>query len=39
VRLLDEDLIAFRDSEGRPGLLGAHCPHRGASLFFAASGW
>ncbi len=34
VTLLGERLIAFRDSEGRPGLLGEHCPHRGASLFF-----
>src|SRR5437867_1080720 len=34
VRLLGEDLIAFRDSSGQPGLLAAHCPHRGASLFF-----
>src|SRR4051794_41508093 len=34
VRLLGEDLIAFRDSEGKIGLLGQHCPHRGASLFF-----
>lgn len=34
VRLLGEDLVAFRDSHGRLGLLGAHCPHRGASLFF-----
>ena len=34
VRLLGEDLIAFRDSAGRVGLLAAHCPHRGASLFF-----
>jgi phenylpropionate dioxygenase-like ring-hydroxylating dioxygenase large terminal subunit len=34
VRLLGEDLIAFRDSNGRPGLLAANCPHRGASLFF-----
>jgi phthalate 4,5-dioxygenase oxygenase subunit len=34
VRLLGEDLIAFRDSNGRIGLLGNHCPHRGASLFF-----
>jgi phthalate 4,5-dioxygenase oxygenase subunit len=32
VRLLGEDLVAFRDSEGRIGLLGEHCPHRGASL-------
>jgi nitrite reductase/ring-hydroxylating ferredoxin subunit len=34
VRLLGEDVIVFRDSAGRLGLLGAHCPHRGASLFF-----
>src|SRR2546423_14867139 len=34
VRLLGEDLVAFRDSTGTPGLLAANCPHRGASLFF-----
>src|SRR5947208_16468439 len=34
VRLLGEDLIMFRDSAGRVGLLDAHCAHRGASLFF-----
>jgi phthalate 4,5-dioxygenase len=34
VRLLGEDLIAFRDTTGRVGLLANHCPHRGASLFF-----
>src|SRR5919198_5416279 len=34
VRLLGEDLIAFRDSTGQVGLLGNNCPHRGASLFF-----
>jgi nitrite reductase/ring-hydroxylating ferredoxin subunit len=34
VRLLCEDLVAFRDSEGRPGLVANNCPHRGASLFF-----
>jgi phthalate 4,5-dioxygenase len=34
VRLLGEDLVAFRDSSGRPGLLANNCPHRGASLFF-----
>src|SRR5437763_1338512 len=34
LRLLSEDLVAFRDTEGRVGLLGQHCPHRGASLFF-----
>jgi phthalate 4,5-dioxygenase oxygenase subunit len=34
VRLLGEDLVAFRDSRGRTGLLGEHCAHRGTSLFF-----
>jgi phthalate 4,5-dioxygenase len=34
VRLLGEDLVAFRDANGRPGLIANHCPHRGASLFF-----
>jgi phenylpropionate dioxygenase-like ring-hydroxylating dioxygenase large terminal subunit len=34
VRLLSEDLVAFRDSRGKVGLLGKHCPHRGTSLFF-----
>jgi phthalate 4,5-dioxygenase oxygenase subunit len=34
VRLLGEDLIAFRDSGGKIGLLGEHCAHRGTSLFF-----
>ena len=34
VRLLGEDLVAFRDTSGRIGLLGEHCAHRGTSLFF-----
>ena len=34
VRLLGEDLIAFRDSAGKVGMLANNCPHRGASLFF-----
>jgi phthalate 4,5-dioxygenase len=34
LRLLGEDLVAFRDSNGRVGVLAANCPHRGASLFF-----
>src|SRR5438067_4559181 len=32
--LLGESLVAFRDSQGRVGLLDEHCAHRGASLFF-----
>jgi len=34
VRLLGEDLVAFRDSQGRIGLLGEFCLHRRASLFY-----
>ena len=34
VPLLGEDLVAFRDSQGRVGLLDEHCAHRGTSLFF-----
>src|SRR5262245_32452209 len=34
VRLLGENLIAFRATSGRVGLIQNHCPHRGASLFF-----
>jgi phenylpropionate dioxygenase-like ring-hydroxylating dioxygenase large terminal subunit len=34
VRLLGEDLVAFRDTRGRVGLLEEHCAHRGTSLFF-----
>src|ERR1700704_5230479 len=34
VRLLGEDLVAFRDTQGQVGLLAANCPHRGAALFF-----
>src|SRR5690606_37163717 len=34
IRLLGENLIAFRDSAGRTGLFDNACPHRGASMFF-----
>jgi phthalate 4,5-dioxygenase len=34
VRLLGENLIAFRDTTGQVGLIQNNCPHRGASLFF-----
>ncbi|MDH3599638.1 MAG: Rieske 2Fe-2S domain-containing protein [Candidatus Tectomicrobia bacterium] len=34
VRLLGEDLVAFRDTEGRLGLLDELCPHRRVSLYF-----
>ncbi len=32
IRLLGEDLVAFRDTEGRLGVVDEHCPHRRASL-------
>ena len=34
LRLFGEDLVAFRDTEGRLGVLGEFCPHRKASLVF-----
>ena len=34
VRLLSERLVAFRDSEGRVGLVDEFCAHRGVSLYF-----
>ncbi len=34
VRVLGEDLILFRDGEGRPGLLYPRCCHRGTTLYY-----
>ncbi|RJG03106.1 hypothetical protein D3878_17215 [Noviherbaspirillum sedimenti] len=34
LRILCEDLIAFRNSEGKVGIIDAYCAHRGAPLFF-----
>ncbi len=34
VRLFGENLVIFRDGKGRYGLIGRHCPHRGADLAF-----
>jgi phenylpropionate dioxygenase-like ring-hydroxylating dioxygenase large terminal subunit len=34
VKLMGESLVAFRDTDGRVGLLDEACPHRTASLFF-----
>jgi phenylpropionate dioxygenase-like ring-hydroxylating dioxygenase large terminal subunit len=34
LRLLGEDLVAFRDASGKIGILDALCPHRQAPLFF-----
>jgi phenylpropionate dioxygenase-like ring-hydroxylating dioxygenase large terminal subunit len=35
IRLLGEDLIAYRDSLGRVGVVDENCPHRGSSMIFA----
>jgi phenylpropionate dioxygenase-like ring-hydroxylating dioxygenase large terminal subunit len=34
IRLLGEDLVIYRDDEGRYGLLGRACPHRGTDLAY-----
>ena len=34
VRLMGEDLVLFRDEEGKLGLIQRHCPHRGADMCF-----
>mgnify|MGYP002639576979 CR=1 FL=1 len=34
VRLMSEDLVAFRNTDGHVGLVQAACPHRRASLFW-----
>ena len=34
VRLLGEDLVIYRDENGRYGLLGRACPHRGTDLAY-----
>jgi phthalate 4,5-dioxygenase len=34
LRLLGENLIAFRTTSGVVGVIGESCPHRGASMFF-----
>jgi phthalate 4,5-dioxygenase oxygenase subunit len=34
VRLLGEDLVAYRDTNGKVGLVDAYCPHRRAPMFF-----
>ncbi len=34
VKILNEELVAYRDTNGDVGLLDNYCPHRRASLFF-----
>jgi nitrite reductase/ring-hydroxylating ferredoxin subunit len=38
LRILGEDLVAFRDKSGAIGLLEMQCPHRGTSLEFGLVG-
>ncbi|HEY7316321.1 MAG TPA: Rieske 2Fe-2S domain-containing protein [Candidatus Binatia bacterium] len=34
VQICGEELVLFRDDQGRPGLLGLHCSHRGTDLSY-----
>ncbi len=34
VKVMGEELLAFRDTNGKVGLIEPHCAHRGANLFF-----
>jgi phenylpropionate dioxygenase-like ring-hydroxylating dioxygenase large terminal subunit len=34
LKILGEDLVVFRDGNGRPGLLHPRCAHRGSSLYY-----
>jgi len=34
IKVLGEDLLAFRRTDGRVGIVEPHCPHRGANLYF-----
>jgi len=34
VPILGEELVAFRDTDGRIGVVAEHCSHRGTSLFY-----
>ena len=34
LKILGEELVAFRDKSGNVGLMELHCPHRGTSLEF-----
>ena len=33
ITVMGEDLLAFRDTDGRVGIIEQHCPHRGANLW------
>ncbi len=38
IEVLGEKLLAFRDSNGRVGVVEPRCPHRGADLYLARNG-
>jgi phenylpropionate dioxygenase-like ring-hydroxylating dioxygenase large terminal subunit len=38
IRILGEDLVAYRDKSGTVGVVELHCPHRGTSLEFGLIG-
>jgi nitrite reductase/ring-hydroxylating ferredoxin subunit len=38
LKIMGEDLVAFRDKSGAAGVLELHCPHRGTSLEFGLIG-
>ena len=33
LRILGEDLVGFRDTDGRVGIIDAYCPHKLAQLY------
>ena len=34
VKIMGEKLVAYRDSDGNPGVISAYCPHRGAPMYY-----
>jgi nitrite reductase/ring-hydroxylating ferredoxin subunit len=34
LKVMKEDLVAFRQTDGKVGIIDAYCPHRGAAMFF-----
>jgi phenylpropionate dioxygenase-like ring-hydroxylating dioxygenase large terminal subunit len=34
LKIMGEELVLYRDDQGKPGLMGIHCPHRGADLSY-----
>ena len=38
IKILGEELLAFRASDGKVGIVEPHCPHRGANLYYGRNG-